>query len=55
MARGLGVRSRKLSNVRKGPCSEDTLSDCSRLHLQSLAPSPVSRRVHVRQAAEPLE
>jgi hypothetical protein len=31
--------------------TEGTLSRWSRLHLQSLAPTPVSRRVHVRQAA----
>jgi hypothetical protein len=31
--------------------SEGTLSSWSRLHLQSLAPTPVSRRVDVRQAA----
>jgi hypothetical protein len=31
--------------------SEGTLSRWSRLHLQSLAPTPVSRRVKVRQAA----
>jgi hypothetical protein len=31
--------------------SEGTLSRWSRLHLQSLAPIPVSRRVDVRQAA----
>jgi hypothetical protein len=31
--------------------SERTLSCWSRLHLQSLAPTPVSRRVDVRQAA----
>jgi hypothetical protein len=31
--------------------SEGTLSRWSRLHLQSLAPTPVSRRVDVRQAA----
>jgi hypothetical protein len=31
--------------------SKDTLSRWSRLHLQSLAPTPVSRRVDVRQAA----
>jgi hypothetical protein len=30
--------------------SEGTLSRWSRLHLQSLAPTPVSRRVDVRQA-----
>jgi hypothetical protein len=30
--------------------SEGTLSRWSRLHLQSLAPSPVSRRVDVKQA-----
>jgi hypothetical protein len=30
---------------------EGTLSRWSRLHLQSLAPTPVSRRVDVRQAA----
>jgi hypothetical protein len=30
--------------------SEDTLSCWSRLHLQSLAPTPVSRKVDVRQA-----
>jgi hypothetical protein len=28
--------------------SEGTLSRWSRLHLQSLAPAPVSRRVHVK-------
>jgi hypothetical protein len=32
--------------------SEGTLSCWSRLHLQSLAPTPVSRRVDVRQAAD---
>jgi hypothetical protein len=31
--------------------SAGTLSRWSRLHLQSLAPTPVSRRVDVRQAA----
>jgi hypothetical protein len=31
--------------------SEGTLSRYSRLYLQSLAPTPVSRRVDVRQAA----
>jgi hypothetical protein len=31
--------------------SEDTFSRWSRLHLQSLAPTPVSRRVDVRQVA----
>jgi hypothetical protein len=31
--------------------AEGTLSRWSRLHLQSLAPTPVSRRVDVRQAA----
>jgi hypothetical protein len=31
--------------------SEGTLSRWSRLHLQSLAPTPISRRVDVRQAA----
>jgi hypothetical protein len=31
--------------------SEGTLSCWSRLYLQSLAPTPVSRRVDVRQAA----
>jgi hypothetical protein len=31
--------------------SEGTLSHWSRLHLQSLAPTPVSRRVDDRQAA----
>jgi hypothetical protein len=31
--------------------SEGTLSRWSRLHLQSLAPTPVSRKVDVRQAA----
>jgi hypothetical protein len=31
--------------------SEGTLSRWYRLHLQSLAPTPVSRRVDVRQAA----
>jgi hypothetical protein len=31
--------------------SEGTLSRWSRLHLQSLAPTPVTRRVDVRQAA----
>jgi hypothetical protein len=31
--------------------SEGTLSRWSRLHLQSLAPTPVSKRVDVRQAA----
>jgi hypothetical protein len=31
--------------------SEGTLSRCFRLHLQLLAPAPVSRRVEVRQAA----
>jgi hypothetical protein len=31
--------------------SEGTLSRWSRLHLQSLSPTPVSRRVDVRQAA----
>jgi hypothetical protein len=30
--------------------SEGTLSRWSRLHLQSLAPTPVSRRVDIRQA-----
>jgi hypothetical protein len=37
-----------LSRVRT---SEGMLSRWSRLHLQSLAPTPVSRRVDVRQAA----
>jgi hypothetical protein len=32
--------------------SEGTLSRWSRLHLQSLAPTPVARRVEVRQAAD---
>jgi hypothetical protein len=49
-----------LSNVLKGQkiyylelhrSSEGTLSRWSRLHLQSLAPAAVSRRVDVRQAA----
>jgi hypothetical protein len=31
--------------------SEGTVSRCSRLHLQSLAPTPDSMRVDVRQAA----
>jgi hypothetical protein len=31
--------------------SDGTLSGWSRLHMQSLAPTPVSRRVDVRQAA----
>jgi hypothetical protein len=31
--------------------SEGTLSHWSRLHLQSLVPAPVSRRVNVRQIA----
>jgi hypothetical protein len=31
--------------------SEGTLSRWSRLHLQSLAPTPISRRIDVRQAA----
>jgi hypothetical protein len=31
--------------------SEGTLSHWSRLHLQSLAPTPVSRRVDVKHAA----
>jgi hypothetical protein len=56
-----GVRSRKLSNVGQSldgwpkiyylelRASESTLSQ-SRLHLQSLAPTPVSRRFDVRQA-----
>jgi hypothetical protein len=30
--------------------SEDTLSRCSRLHLQLLAPALVSKRVDIRQA-----
>jgi hypothetical protein len=60
----LGVRSRKLNtvsmaslrmgdqnNVQLLRASEGTLSRWSRLHLQSLAPTPVSRRVDVRQAA----
>jgi predicted RNA-binding protein with PUA-like domain len=62
----LGVRSRKLRNVLKGQsrmgdqiffyfellrASEGTLSCWSRQHLQSLASTPVSRRVDVRQAA----
>jgi hypothetical protein len=60
------VRSRKLSTGLNGQskdgvtkiyylellrASEGTLSRWSRLHLQSLAPIPVSRRVDVRQAA----
>jgi hypothetical protein len=62
--RALGVRSRKLSNVlvnhrmgdqnllsRAPPCFGGTLSRWSQLHLQSLAPTPVSNRVDVRQAA----
>jgi hypothetical protein len=59
-------RSRKLSDVHKRSvigwltkiyylelilASEGTLSCPSRLHLQSLAPTPVSRRVDVRQVA----
>jgi hypothetical protein len=62
----LGVRSRKLSTGLNGQsygwvtkmyylelvrASEGTLSRWSRLHLQSLTPTPVSRRVEVRQAA----
>jgi hypothetical protein len=60
----LGVRSRELSSVLKGQlawvtkiyyvelrASEGTLSRWSRVHLQSLAPTPVSRSVYVRQAA----
>jgi hypothetical protein len=62
----LGVRSRKQSTGLNGQsCGwvtkiyylellralEGTLSRWSRLHLQSLAPTPVSRRVDVRQAA----
>jgi hypothetical protein len=31
--------------------SDGTLSRWSRLHMQSLAPTPLSRRVDVRQAA----
>jgi hypothetical protein len=31
--------------------SEGTLSRWSRLHLQSLAPTPLARRVDVRQVA----
>jgi hypothetical protein len=59
------VLSRKLSNVLKGLMGwvtkiyylellralEGTLNRWSRLHLQSLAPIPVSKRVDVRQAA----
>jgi hypothetical protein len=60
----LGVRSLNLSNVHKGQtsdgwpkfiilrASEGTLSCWYRLHLQSLTPPPVSRRVDVRQAAD---
>jgi hypothetical protein len=61
----LGVRSRKLSTGLNGQlgwvteiyylellcASEGTLSRWSRLHLQSLTPTPVSRRVDVRQVA----
>jgi hypothetical protein len=58
--------TRKLNNDRRGQsldgcpkfvyfellrASEGTLSRWSRLHLQSLASTPVSRRVDVRQAA----
>jgi hypothetical protein len=61
----LGVRSQKPSNVLNGQsldgwtkiyylellrASEGTLSCWSRLYLQSLASTPVSRRVDVRQA-----
>jgi hypothetical protein len=59
--RALGVRRRKLINVRKGQgwvtkiyylefirASEGTLSRWSRLHLQSFEPTPFSRRVDVR-------
>jgi hypothetical protein len=35
----------------RAPPSEGTLSCWSRLHLQSLAPTPVPRSVDVRQAA----
>jgi hypothetical protein len=42
----LGVRSRKLSNVLSGQSY-----DGYRLHLQSLAHTPVSRRLDARQAA----
>jgi hypothetical protein len=61
----LGMRSRKLSTGLNGllgwvtkiyylellRASEGTLSCWSRWHLQSLAPTPVSKRVDVRQAA----
>jgi hypothetical protein len=54
----LSVCTRKLSNDRRGQSfsvllriSEGTLSCWSRLHLQSLASTPVSRRIDVRQAA----
>jgi hypothetical protein len=41
----------KIYNLELLRASEGTLSRWSRLHLQSLAPTPVSRRVDVRQAA----
>jgi hypothetical protein len=48
----LGVRSGKLSNVLELlRASEGTLSSWSQLHLQSLNPTSVSRRVDIRQAA----
>jgi hypothetical protein len=60
----LSVRSRKISIVSRGStwmgdqyylellrASEGTLSCWSRLHLQSIASTPVSRTIAVRQAA----
>jgi hypothetical protein len=40
-----------MPSILKLRASEGTLSRWSRLHLQSLAPTPVPRRVAVRQAA----
>jgi hypothetical protein len=45
---GMGTKIYYLGLLR---ASEGTLSRWSRLHLQSLAPTPDSRRVDVRQAA----
>jgi hypothetical protein len=62
------VRSRILSNVLNVHgwvtkiyyhellrASEGTLSCWSGLHLQSLAPTPVSRRIDIRQAVKTIE
>jgi hypothetical protein len=49
--RSLIVRVTKIYYLELLRTSEGTLSRWSLLHLQSLAPAPVSRRVNVRQAA----